>query len=205
MTEIDALRQERVRFRGGSAAICVSARAPSARVFADGGDRPASRKARSTQLGSSAILWPFVRLRRQRGISASSRRADRSQGNSLFHPDKAELFPCCRELIPCSVAQGIHLANYWIRRCFRCGCSQKTAESAKFPVFFPVIGNSAAQSIRRNLAVGLKHLFRAVALVIRPRGRRMRQRLILAGRASKCARPPRLPRRNCLRSWKWRI
>jgi len=27
--------------------------------------------------------------------------------NSLFRPDKAELIPCYRELIPCSVAQGI--------------------------------------------------------------------------------------------------
>jgi hypothetical protein len=26
-------------------------------------------------------------------------------------PDKAELVPCCRELIPCSVAQGSHLAS----------------------------------------------------------------------------------------------
>src|ERR1700691_4116744 len=29
------------------------------------------------------------------------------------------------------------LANYWIRRSFRAGCLQKTAESAKFPAFFP--------------------------------------------------------------------
>ena len=51
----------------------------------------------------------------------------------------------------------------------------------------------------------LGHLFLRVALVIRPRRRKMRQRLILAGHATKCARPPRLPRRNCSRSWKWRI
>ena len=28
--------------------------------------------------------------------------------NSLFRPDNAELLPCCRDLIPCSVAQGTH-------------------------------------------------------------------------------------------------
>ena len=31
--------------------------------------------------------------------------------NSLFRPDKADLLPCYRELIPCSVAQGICLVN----------------------------------------------------------------------------------------------
>src|SRR5277367_3479435 len=43
--------------------------------------------------------------------------------------------------------------------------AKKTPESAKFPVFFPVSRDLPRNRTAEDLAVGLKHLFRAVALV----------------------------------------
>jgi hypothetical protein len=60
--------------------------------------------------------------------------ADRFRAKFPAPVQKAELIPCARELIPCSC-----LANTWNRRRFRDKFSQKTAESEKFPAFFPAI------------------------------------------------------------------
>jgi len=48
------------------------------------------------------------------------------------------------------VCVGNLLANYWIRRCFRDGFSQKPADSAKFPAFFPATRESGAPGDRES-------------------------------------------------------
>src|ERR1700688_582070 len=47
-------------------------------------------------------------------------------------PGIAKLIPCCRELLPCSVAQGTPCASYCSHRCFRDDFRGKPPNSKKF-------------------------------------------------------------------------
>ena len=186
MTEIDALRQERERFRGGSAAICVAtarARSPVGRI--ERRPRPPHESSRMAGTGP-----PRGKKLDQHGARPQP---SFSPSSSLYSaaPNTTNRSGQRRPIRHCE--EPLRRSNPGATTC--------AAPATQTVVLRPLDCFASLAMTDRELA----HLFLRVALVIRPRRRMMRQRLILAGHASKCARPPRLPRRNCSRSWKWRI